>query len=152
LRAAGVGHLPFGKHAAAANRRKSMLRIYDDILDWIEAITPLIRQIARHDPNLATQLERASTSVALNTGEGMFGRGKRRVDVAHRRRYIEPLAPRPAVSTKHDEAMRTSDTDSVAQNARNVGQRVAWFTTLAENRTPPATLARPPASECSGAS
>jgi hypothetical protein len=42
-----------------------MLRIYNDILDWIEAITPLIRQIARHDPNLATQLERASTSVAF---------------------------------------------------------------------------------------
>ena len=87
-----------------------MLRIYNDILDWVEAITPLIRQIARHDPNLASQLERASTSVALNTGEGMFGRGKRRVasygvaaqemgesvtalEVARRRRYIEPLAP-----------------------------------------------------------
>ena len=87
-----------------------MLRIYSDILDWVEAITPLIRQISRHDPNLASQLERASTSVALNVGEGMYGRGRRRVaaygiaaqemgesvtalEVARRRRYIEPLAP-----------------------------------------------------------
>ena len=87
-----------------------MLRIYSDILDWVEAITPLIRQISRHDPNLASQLERASASVALNVGEGMYGRGRRRVaaygiaaqemgesvtalEVAHRRRYIEPLAP-----------------------------------------------------------
>ena len=52
-----------------------------DILDWVEAITPLIRQISRHDPNLASQLERASTSVALNVGEGMYGRGRRRVAV-----------------------------------------------------------------------
>ena len=87
-----------------------MLHIYNDILDWVEAVTPLIRQIAQHNPNLADQLDRASTAVALNTGEGMFGRGRRRVaaygiaaqemgesvtalEVAERRRYIEPLAP-----------------------------------------------------------
>ena len=52
-----------------------MLRIYADILDWIEAITPLIRQIARHDPNLASQLERASTSVALNTVKACLAAG-----------------------------------------------------------------------------
>ena len=87
-----------------------MLRIYSDVLDWLELIAPLIRQIARHDSNLATQLRRACTSVALNLGEGAYGRGRRRVaaygisaqemgesltalDVAERLRYIEPIAP-----------------------------------------------------------
>jgi len=87
-----------------------MLRIYSDVLDWVEAVTPLIRQISQHNPNLADQLDRASTSVALNCGEGMYGRGRRRVaaygiaaqemgesvtalEVAERRRYIEPLTP-----------------------------------------------------------
>jgi len=87
-----------------------MLRIYADVLDWVEAVTPLIRQIAQHNSNLADQLDRASVSVALNCSEGMFGRGRRRVaaygiaaqemgesvtalEVAERRRYIEPLAP-----------------------------------------------------------
>ena len=87
-----------------------MLRINTDILDWVEAVTPLIRQISQHNPNLADQLDRASIAVALNLGEGMYGRGRRRIaaygiaaqemgesvmalDVAERRRYIEPLAP-----------------------------------------------------------
>jgi four helix bundle protein len=87
-----------------------MLRIYQDILDWVEAITPLIRQIAQHNPSLADQLDRACTAVALNCGEGMYGRGRRRVaaygiaaqemgesvtalEVAERRRYIDPLTP-----------------------------------------------------------
>ena len=87
-----------------------MLRIYHDILDWVEAVTPLIRQISQHNPNLADQLDRASVAVALNLSEGMYGRGRRRVaaygiaaqemgesitalEVAERRRYIEPLAP-----------------------------------------------------------
>ena len=87
-----------------------MLRIYSDILDWVEAVTPLIRQISQHNANLADQLDRASTSVALNCSEGMYGRGRRRVaaygiaaqemgesvtalEIAERRRYIEPLAP-----------------------------------------------------------
>lgn len=51
-----------------------MLRIYSDILQWLEAITPLIRQIAQHNPNLADQLDRASTSVALNCGEVAAGK------------------------------------------------------------------------------
>ena len=87
-----------------------MLHIHDDILDWVEAVTPLIRQISQHNRNLAEQLDRASVSVALNCSEGMYGRGRRRVaaygiaaqemgecvaalEVAERRRYIEPLTP-----------------------------------------------------------
>jgi four helix bundle protein len=87
-----------------------MLMIYADILNWLEEIAPLIRRIGRHDRNLAQQLQRASVAVALNTGEGAYGRGKRRVaaygiaaqemgesvtalDVAERLGYIAPLSP-----------------------------------------------------------
>ena len=53
-----------------------MLRIYEDILVWVERLVHSIEQIARHDPDLAKQLRRASTSVALNTAEGMAARGR----------------------------------------------------------------------------
>ena len=56
-----------------------MLRIYDDILDWADSVRPVIRSIQRHDPDLARQLRRSSTSVCLNTSEGMvaYGASKR---------------------------------------------------------------------------
>jgi len=39
-------------------------------------VSPLIGRIARHDPDLARQLRRASASVVLNTAEGMYARGR----------------------------------------------------------------------------
>ena len=48
-----------------------MLRIYPVILDWIASLAPVIRSIRSHDSNLADQLRRCSTSVGLNTAEGM---------------------------------------------------------------------------------
>jgi len=85
-----------------------MLRIYPVILSFIEDVAPIINRIARHDPDLARQLRRAASSVALNTGEGMYARGRQRVasynvalremreahaalEVAVRFRYIAPL-------------------------------------------------------------
>lgn len=87
-----------------------MLNIYPDILNWLEQVAPLIRRIRQHDRNLADQLQRASVAVALNLGEGAYGRGKRRIaaygiaaqemgesvvalEVAERFSYIEPLSP-----------------------------------------------------------
>ena len=55
-----------------------MLRIYPVILTFIEEVGPLGGRIARCDPDLARQLRRASASVALNTAEGMYARGRSR--------------------------------------------------------------------------
>ena len=47
-----------------------MLRIYDDMLEVIRALRPLLVAIERRDADLARQLRRASSSVALNLAEG----------------------------------------------------------------------------------
>ena len=56
-----------------------MLRIYPVMLDWIASLRPVIRSVAGHDADLASQLQRSATSVCLNTAEGMgaTGRSKR---------------------------------------------------------------------------
>jgi four helix bundle protein len=85
-----------------------MLHIYPVVLDWLEELAPLISQIARHDADLAKQLRRSSTSVALNLGEGMMARAGHRsnaygtalremresyaaLEVAQRFRYVRSL-------------------------------------------------------------
>ncbi len=55
-----------------------MLRIYAVILSFIEDVALLVPRIAHHDPDLARQLRRSSASVALNTSEGMYARGRSR--------------------------------------------------------------------------
>ena len=85
-----------------------MLRIYSDMLDWLEDLVELIARIEKHDPDLARQLRRASRSVVLNTAEGMDARGRNKsakytialcemresyaaLEVSVRLRYIPPL-------------------------------------------------------------
>ena len=85
-----------------------MLHIYPVILAFVTDVHPLIARIARHDPDLAKQLRRASTSVVLNTAEGMYARGRQRtasynialremresyaaLEVSVRLRYVAPL-------------------------------------------------------------
>ena len=53
-----------------------MLRTIETILQWLSELSPLIERIANNDPDLARQLKRASRSVALNAGEGMYARGR----------------------------------------------------------------------------
>src|SRR5580765_6937300 len=54
--------------------------IYSAILSFVEDVALLTPRIAHHDPDLARQLRRASTSAALNTSEGMYARGRSRTD------------------------------------------------------------------------
>jgi four helix bundle protein len=49
----------------------SMLRIYTFILEVLRKIAVLEARIRKHDPDLARQLRRAGSSIALNTAEAM---------------------------------------------------------------------------------
>jgi four helix bundle protein len=53
-----------------------MLRIYPDILEWVSHLTKVVERLANQDPDLAKQLRRSSSSVALNTAEGMVASGR----------------------------------------------------------------------------
>ena len=53
-----------------------MLRIYPIVLEVLRELRAPIAQLARHDSDLTRQLRRCAASVALNTGEGMYSRGK----------------------------------------------------------------------------
>ena len=87
-----------------------MLNIYPFILETLTIIQPIAEQIAKRDSDLARQLRRASSSIALNVAEGTYSRGKNRscryqsalgsaretlacLEVAHAMGYICDLPP-----------------------------------------------------------
>ena len=55
-----------------------MLRIYPVLLELIHFVKPLIKDIERHDPDLARQCKRALSSAPLNIAEGSYSRGRNR--------------------------------------------------------------------------
>ncbi len=55
-----------------------MLRIYPVLLSLVESLGPLIRQLARRDPDLARQCRRALASAPLNVAEGSYSQGRNR--------------------------------------------------------------------------
>ena len=52
-----------------------MLRIYDVLIELIRAVAPAVREMERHDPDLARQCRRAMSSAPLNLAEGSYSRG-----------------------------------------------------------------------------
>ena len=48
-----------------------MLDVYPVVLDWVAWVAPRVRSVGRQNRHLADQLNRSSTSVALNLAEGM---------------------------------------------------------------------------------
>jgi len=60
-----------------------MLRIYDVLIELIRAIAPAVREMERHDPDLARQCRRAMSSAPLNLAEGSYSRGANRTARYH---------------------------------------------------------------------
>ena len=55
-----------------------MLEIYEVSLSVIRKSRPVLEAIGRHDPDLARQMRRASSSVSLNLAEGSASQGRNR--------------------------------------------------------------------------
>ena len=52
-------------------------------LEDIKALKPIVRSISAHDRNLADQLKRAATSIALNVSESRYTKGGNRKAQLH---------------------------------------------------------------------
>jgi four helix bundle protein len=63
-----------------------MMRIYETVLQVVVGLRPVVLRIERHDRDLARQLRRASSSVALNVSEASGSSGGTR-----RERYRNAL-------------------------------------------------------------
>jgi four helix bundle protein len=52
-------------------------------LEVIKSLKPLVRSISAHDRNLADQLKRSATSIALNVSESSYAKGGNRKAQLH---------------------------------------------------------------------
>jgi four helix bundle protein len=87
-----------------------MLRIYSVILEVLRGLRPVLAEIEAHDRDLARQLRRASTSVALNCGEGSGSHGGTR-----RERYRNALGSARETGACLDAAVALGYLDGVDQ-------------------------------------
>jgi four helix bundle protein len=100
----------------------SKLRIVDDIVVAVGRLHRLARSVARHDRDLAGQMKSAASSLGLNAGEGLYGRGAKRtsqLDIAmcSGREVVMALRIAGAAGYLH--------TESAAQEAADVDRIVA---------------------------
>jgi len=93
---------------AGHTRRETMLRIYTTILEVLRELRPVLAQIETSDRDLARQLRRASTSIALNCSEGSGCSGGTR-----RERYRNALGSARETGACLDAAMALGYVDAV---------------------------------------
>src|SRR5579883_350272 len=63
------------REKARGERRLSMMRIYDVMIQLIVGLRPVVRRIERFDGDLVKQMRRAANSVALNMAEASGSSG-----------------------------------------------------------------------------
>ncbi|HEY1697334.1 MAG TPA: four helix bundle protein [Polyangiaceae bacterium] len=85
-----------------------MLRIYQVILEVLRELRPVMAAIEAHDRDLARQLRRAATSVALNCSEGSGCSGGTR-----RERYRNALGSARETAACLDSALALGYVDGV---------------------------------------
>ena len=85
-----------------------MLRIYDTMIGVMGRLKPVVTQIQAHDRDLARQLRRASSSVALNISEGSGSSGGTR-----RERYQNALGSARETGACIDVALALGYVESV---------------------------------------
>jgi len=54
------------------------MRILDSLVEMVELVHRLARKVGQHDRDLANQMKRASTSIALNGSEGLWAKAGKR--------------------------------------------------------------------------
>jgi four helix bundle protein len=54
------------------------MEIYDSMVDMVQLVHGVAKSVARHDRDLANQMKRSSSSVALNGSEGIRARAGKR--------------------------------------------------------------------------
>jgi four helix bundle protein len=87
---------------------EEMLRIYGTVLQVVAALRPVMTKIEMHDKDLARQLRRASSSVALNVSEGSGSSGGTR-----RERYRNALGSARETGACLDVALALGYVDGV---------------------------------------
>ena len=85
-----------------------MLRIYEVILEVLRELPPVVAAIELHDKDLARQLKRAATSIALNCSEGSGSHGGTR-----RERYRNALGSARETGACLDAALALGYLDAV---------------------------------------
>ncbi len=85
-----------------------MMRIYETVLQVVAGLRPVVVKIERHDKDLARQLRRASSSVALNVSEGSGSSGGTR-----RERYRNALGSARETGACLDVALALGYVDQV---------------------------------------
>ena len=85
-----------------------MPRIYTVILEVLKDLPPVVSAIELHDKDLARQLKRAATSIALNCSEGSGSHGGTR-----RERYRNALGSARETGARLDAALALGYLESV---------------------------------------